>query len=365
MLEVEETAVRLDPEATFFREILEIYSPSYKERSVAEHVVASMGRLGYREAYIDEAGNAVGEIGATAATATKTIVLLGHIDTVPGLIPVRIEPDGDTIYGRGAADAKGPFAAFVMGAARLIGQSEVLKGKRIVVVGAVEEEAASSKGARYAQYQYRPDLCVIGEPSGWDRVTIAYKGSLQLKFALRRDLKHTAADGPSASEEGIEFWNRLKEYAVEFNVGKKITETLQAYLREINSQSDGFVDELHMKAGLRIPLGFDLTAFKDQLLEWAGAADLEFVGEEQPIRSDKNSSLVRAFNNAIRDEGGQPAPKSKTGTSDMNVLGPAWGCPIVAYGPGDSSLDHTPHEHASLAEWRRGVNVIARLLTLL
>ena len=46
----------------------------------------------------------------------------------------------------------------------------------------------------------------------------------------------------------------------------------------------------------------------------------------------------------------------------MNVVGPTWRCPIVAYGPGDSSLDHTPGEHVVLDEWRRGVAVLADML---
>ena len=46
----------------------------------------------------------------------------------------------------------------------------------------------------------------------------------------------------------------------------------------------------------------------------------------------------------------------------MNVVGPAWHCPIVAYGPGDSSLDHTPGEYVVIEEWRRGVAVLADTL---
>lgn len=353
----------LDPKnVDFFRSILEVYSPSQEEGAVAELIVRRMTELGYRTAYVDEAGNAVGEIGATAENASKTIVLLGHIDTVAGFIPVRIEPDGDTIYGRGSVDAKGPFAAFVLGAAALLDQPEILKDKRIVVVGAVEEEAPTSKGARFAQHQYRPDYCIIGEPSAWDRVTIGYKGTLQVRYELVRELKHTAAAGPSAFEEGVEFWNRVKEYSTAFNVEKKISQTLQTALRGINSNSDGFHDTLTMRIGVRIPFGFPIEEFKTQLGAWAGDGSLEIFGEEPPITSDKNSLLVRTFYAAIRDEGGQPKPLKKTGTSDMNVLGPAWGCPIVAYGPGDSSLDHTPHEHASLAELERGIRVISRVL---
>src|SRR5216683_6349839 len=95
-----------------------------------------MGERGYR-ASIDEAGNAVGEIG----DGPRHVVLLGHIDTVPGEIPVHVE--GDELVGRGAVDAKGPLAAFVAAA------SQPVVGVRVTVVGAVEEESPTSAGARH------------------------------------------------------------------------------------------------------------------------------------------------------------------------------------------------------------------------
>src|SRR5438552_14147626 len=92
-------------------------------------------------AWVDEAGNAVGEIG----NGPIAVMLLGHIDTVSGFIPVT-EREG-ILYGRGSVDAKGPLATFVAATARLVGDP-LIANKRIVVVGAVEEEVASSKGAR-------------------------------------------------------------------------------------------------------------------------------------------------------------------------------------------------------------------------
>ena len=55
----------------------------------------------------------------------------------------------------------------------------------------------------------------------------------------------------------------------------------------------------------------------------------------------------------------------KTGTSDMNILAPVWGCPTLAYGPGDSKLDHTPHEAIELDEFERGVEVLTAALSQL
>ena len=72
--------------------------------------------------------------------------------------------------------------------------------------------------------------------------------------------------------------------------------------------------------------------------------------------------LSRAFRRAIqRAQGQQPRFVTKTGTSDMNLVAPVWNCPIVAYGPGDSALDHTPDEHIDLDEYLRAIDVLVSM----
>jgi acetylornithine deacetylase/succinyl-diaminopimelate desuccinylase-like protein len=89
-----------------------------------------------------------------------------------------------------------------------------------------------------------------------------------------------------------------------------------------------------------------------------------FKGEERAWRGDRNNPLVRSFLAGVRteDPSAQLGFVLKTGTSDMNVVAPVWKCPIVAYGPGDSALDHTPNEHLPLDEYWKAVNVIAHTL---
>ena len=57
-----------------------------------------------------------------------------------------------------------------------------------------------------------------------------------------------------------------------------------------------------------------------------------------------------------------PVWKQKTGTADLNVLAPAWGCPALAYGPGDAALDHRPDEHIVLDEFASGIAVLEETL---
>lgn len=68
------------------RGALEIPSPSGHERLVAEYLVQEARSLGL-EAWVDEADNARIRLGRGA----RHVVLLGHLDTVPGEIPVRLE----------------------------------------------------------------------------------------------------------------------------------------------------------------------------------------------------------------------------------------------------------------------------------
>jgi LysW-gamma-L-lysine carboxypeptidase len=92
------------------------------------------------------------------------------------------------------------------------------------------------------------------------------------------------------------------------------------------------------------------------------ALDFSFVGAEMAYRSEKDTALTRAFRIAIRQAGGKPRFKVKTGTSDMNVVAPYWNTAMVAYGPGDSSLDHTPEERLEIAEYQKAIAVLTTAL---
>ena len=334
--------------------LVQVYSPSTRERAASEYLVAQMSALGLRT-FVDDAGNAVGILGE----GKRDIVLLGHIDTFHGFIEPRVE-DGQ-LYGRGSVDAKGCLATFVS-ACHKVGARE---GVRFIVIGAVEEECATSKGARFAVTQYQPEFCIIGEPSGWDRITLGYKGRVLVDYELSKPMTHTASKERAATEDAVEFWNRIAAYANEYNRDKRVPDQLDPSLRSLNSSDDGFADRVVMRIGLRVPTGLTIQGVEQTVAEFANGASLTFSSEEPPFRADKSNPLVRAFLGAIRDEGGKPAFVLKTGTADMNIAGPAWGCPIVAYGPGDSALDHTPNEHLDLTEYARAIDVLARVLSVL
>lgn len=345
-----------ETDLALLRGLVEIPSVSRHEGDAVEWLVARMAERGFR-ATVDDAGNAVGEIG----NGPVHVVLLGHIDTVPGEIAVRVE--GDELVGRGAVDAKGPLAAFVAAA------TEPVAGVRVTVVGAVEEESPTSKGARYRATQTAPHWCVIGEPSGWDAVTVAYKGRLTLDVALSREARHGASPGPTVAEEALALWERLRELADSTADAARAFDRLDCRLEGIEAGvGDGLVERARLRIGYRVPPGIDpgaLETLAASLEDKDGDTRVVVTtqGREEPVRTVRTSPLARAFARAIAAAGGQTAFKEKSGTSDMNILFPAWRCPMVAYGPGDSRYDHTPIERLSISDFGRSITVLKGVLS--
>lgn len=333
--------------------LVQRYSPSGQEQEAVSYLIERMQTTGYGQAYKDEIGNAVGVMG----NGTHQVILLGHIDTVPGEITLRTE--GDSFYGRGTVDAKGPLAAFVDSVAAV----GAIPGWQFVVIGAIDEERDST-GARYIVDQYHPDIAIIGEPSRWNRITLGYKGSAWAEITVRKPIAHTAGHGKSVCEVAVDVWEAIRTWANEFNSGRdQIFKQVSVTLRKMVSWGDSFEEWAKLQLSTRLPLDLSPDAYYVILHDLASPAEVKQIGYPIPAyRSDKNNPLVRAFLTGIRAIGGKPRFVLKSGTADMNIIGPKWNCPVVAYGPGDSNLDHSPEEHILLSEYGQSVEVLKEVM---
>src|SRR5215510_14394737 len=247
------------------RGLLEAFSPSTQERPASEYLAGWMQSAGFDRAYVDESDSAVGILG----DGPCELVMLGHIDTVPGLINVEIN-DGK-LYGRGSVDAKGPLATF---AAAAVGVGR-RPGWKIVVIGATEEEAVSSRGAHFATTQFHPTYCVIGEPSQWDRVTLGYKGRLLMDYKYIRPLTHTARPDLNAIGHAVAYWNAVAADAASINEERdKAFDQVFSGIRSIHSSDDGFYESVVMTLGFRLPVDYPPDVMKERLLNYADGAEI-------------------------------------------------------------------------------------------
>ena len=332
------------------------YSPSGQEHEAVQWLVGRMKSLGYDESFIDDAGNAVGVMGR----GPRQVVLLGHIDTVPG--EIKVEQVDGALYGRGSVDAKGPLACFV----DAVAQAGAKEGWQFVVIGAVEEER-DSEGARSVADQYKPEFAIVGEPNQWDRLALGYKGSAWSILTFQRRQSHTSSGEETAAEAAVEGWLKIRAHVDSFNSNKqKVFDKLLPTLNGIETESNEFEQCARLKIGVRLPVEFSPDRWYETLHEILPDTQLERAGFAiSAWVCEKNTPLVRSFLRSIRSEGGEPRFVYKTGTADLNIVAPVWKCPALVYGPGDSSLDHAPNEHISLDEYEKSVRVLCGALRTL
>lgn len=324
---------------SILRGMVDIASPTGQEAELAEYVVNRMHALGFRT-HIDTAGNAIGEIGGSNG---PEIMLLGHLDTAPGHLPVH-ERNG-VLHGRGTVDAKGPLAAMICAAAR--------SDARVTVVGAVGEEG-TSPGAWHLLSGAHPDAVIIGEPSGVRNVVVGYKGITRFGLHVTRPPAHTSTPEPKAVEVAVDFWRDVRAHLADlYPDGRPFDRAIPALVRLCG-------DPCRAEADIycRTPLGFDAAAFRAWLCERAGDDVLTFVEELPAVRSSRADPVARALAGAVRAHVGPPVAKVKLGTSDMNIVGPAWSVPMATYGPGDARLDHSDEERIDLGEYVTAISVL-------
>ena len=344
---------------------LRLYTPSLSERPMAEFLADKCDDLGFEDIQIDEVGNIIAKKGS----GSPKIMLCGHMDVVPGKVKVRKE--GDSLYGRGASDAKAPLMAMLFAAASI----EKNQGT-VTFVGAVDEEGNAVGIKNIVKKKMDVDYAVFGEPSGIKQVTIAYKGRLAIKLKISAaDSSHASAPwlSKNAIEESIIFVKELKEKLESNQEDKTKGMLLTATMTEIKGGTSHNITpkECETLFDIRIPVDMNCknieqkiaTLVKEISQKREVDAFYSILDETEPFEAPHNSSLVRAFTLGIMQvEKSRPTLIRKTGTGDMNVLGNQWKIPVVTYGPGDPHEAHTIDEKVSIDEFIKGIEILKKSL---
>jgi LysW-gamma-L-lysine carboxypeptidase len=348
----------------FLTQMLRVYSPTGQEEKMAKFLSHRMRRLGFK-VRVDEVGNVIGRIGS----GSPKILLLGHIDTVPGQIPV--QRVGNKIYGRGAVDAKGPMAAMIMAAKECACTNRI---GTVVVIGVVGEES-TSRGMRYLlKKRLRADCAIIGEPSGTGRVTIGYRGRAQLKLICRTIGGHAGAHWlyANAVEEAYHIWLVIKntQFKWQKEGGRFYSVSMCPTQLKGGEFSNVVPSYCEMTIDVRVPPPLKCVDVIREIKRATSAYErenLEFTIEVEdtmePFEVNKDSALIRALKGAIREERIRPVKLiRKTGASDMNFVGAYMKIPVVAYGPGNSQVEHTTEEYIEVQEYLTSIKVLRKTL---
>lgn len=347
----------------FLRDIVDIYSPSGYEYEVSRYIERFMLENHFENVRIDAVGNVIGEVGS----GPPTVLFCGHMDTVPGKLPVMF--NGDVLYGRGTVDAKASLAALVLAASKL----RDVKG-RIVVVAVVDEEGYGKGIGEIIRNNVKADYAVFGEPSNLYGLTVGYRGKVGVRMVC-----YTGQGGHSSAPWA--YRNAIEEL---FNVYLKLKLRFESTFsnsvavcltRMVGGESHNIVPgRCEAYIDVRIPSRYSVDSciklVSEVVREYvlSSRLDIKVSYDDcvEPYEVDLNSPIVKAFSRAVAKVLNKPIRLTrKTGTGDLNIYAKAMGVPSVSYGPGDSRLSHTESEYVKISDYLKSIEVLVEAVKTL
>jgi acetylornithine deacetylase len=310
--------------------------------------------------------------GAHEATA-EPIVINGHLDVVPvgDVEKWRVPPFSGTrsdgmIWGRGAADMKGPIAAALT--ALLALKRCVPSLKKDILFHLVIGEETGGIGSLFAlSDQRRPSCTIVLEPSQ-SRVVTAGAGSVQFTVRAKGKAAHGCApwEGRSALTMLLRCLGRIEAYAALRNAELRhdlfAEHPQQAPLsigtfncgdwRATVPESGEFSGRLGLLPGelietVRLELEHEVELCREEMnvapdelsIDWP---NLGFPAWETP----SSAPVVRALVNAAHRLNSTTQPTGVMFGSDAGHYATK-NVPVAIFGPGDIAVAHMVDEHIS------------------
>lgn len=198
---------------TFFKELLSIDSTTGREREVALWLLDVLEAPSKRSFEVGD-----GTLNLLLSWGTPQVVFCTHMDTVPPYFPPVCE--GNTIWGRGANDAKGQLFALYTACKELEAQGCTDFGL-LLLSG---EETGSWGAKAFAKTDFRAPFLIVGEPTE-NKMVSASKGTLSYNLTFTGEAFHSGYPqyGVSAVDLFVQFYDELK--AKDFGLDPELGDT--------------------------------------------------------------------------------------------------------------------------------------------
>lgn len=358
----------------FLKKCIEIYSPSGEEEEFSKFIANFLKNHDFAVKF-DEVGNLIAEKGS----GKPELLLISHMDTIPGKLPI-IEKDGK-IYGRGAVDCKPSLASMVYSISQYDFNVENI-GK-IIFAGIVREEDSLIGIQTFLKSGIKPDYAIFGEPTTINQICIGYKGRICIGFRTLAPPGHVASSWQyvNSIEVCLEIWNTIKGVCWQLNEKfcpkKEKTKYFNKIIPNLTVISGGLLtncipSECIIQVDIRFPPYIKSQMILNEIRR--GVLDFEIVYRNQinlDFKIQENiSSLIEGFEiegnelivGALRwaifkTINQKPKLVKKTGTTFINQIGIELKIPSITFGPADPKLEHTDNEFIDLEEFYKAIEI--------
>lgn len=320
--------------------------------------------------------NLVATVKGAGTGKGKSLVLMGHIDTVARGTGWTHDPFGGevkdgNIYGRGAVDMKGGIAAMIMAVDAVVKSGISLDGD-VSVATVVAEENPGIGTLAYVEKGYRPDACIMTEATSlqvaplcrgviWGKLTIEGRsGHIELP---RQDWREGGAvDAIKKARMFLEHFDSMNEEWTITKTHPLLRVPCQIYVGKV--EMGEFISTYANKAVIY----FDATYLPRERDEKGGGSlvmkEIEdmikgvcqtdpWLMEHSPVlewqinadcgETDVRHPFVQTIQNNLSELGREPVVEGCYFHTDMGWVEKA-GIPIINFGPGDPRQAHSNDE---------------------
>jgi succinyl-diaminopimelate desuccinylase len=326
--------------------------------------------------YKEDQGNII----LTLGKANRSIVLCGHLDTVPigdrnnwNYDPLGAKEDEGYIYGRGSADMKGGVSA-CLGALKSLKKSIRnidSMDYNIVFIGTSDEEVGLG-GAKAVMKQGAMDnakFLIVTEPTAL-RVGIAEKGVLWFKIRSFGKAAHgsTPEKGVNAIEELTQLFPLLHKHLPEVTDPILGQSTLNIGKFYGGKSANVVPEEAQVHCDYRLVPPIIPEKFANKISEMiqnhSKSSPASFTTEIDQIMEPVSNSPENQFILQLMEESKNKSPIGLNYGTDAAVLvtQAPQPVPFTIYGPGDPKAIHCANERVPIAEVLEVESVITRFL---
>jgi acetylornithine deacetylase len=342
------------------QDLIDIYSPSGKEREVQHFIEKYLHRQGLQPQLIAvEAGRS----NVVVAPQQSELLFLGHIDTVPAfdLENFNYNRVDDTIYGLGISDMKGACAAMIEAFCTF---NTVYGRPPAATLALVVGEEETGDGARQLLKHYSAKYAVVGEPTML-LPCFGHYGYIEIELSSRGKRSHASM----ATSESHAVTAMLKSLLKIIGFIEESYPDSIYNIRDVSSSEAGFAvpDRCSAAIDLHIPPRLSAANVCEALAAQVdalntGALTCEFSTVDEGYRISENSTVHELIAAVVPQH--TATNELFRSHSDANQLWTAGIKPVIL-GPGSLAQAHTEHESMSFSQLCDAASIYYRLLCTL
>lgn len=313
---------------------------------------------------------------STSEGQTGSLVLHGHLDTVPigprenwNYDPFGAEIVNGRLYGRGAADMKGPVAAL---AETMILYNDEKHPKPLMMLATSDEESGCFGAEEIADSGLLNGVTwgVCAEPTSLN-VLVGEKGTFWHRVVAKGKSSHGSRphEGLNAITLCMKALGVLTAPGYYYEPDELMGESTMNVGKISGGTKINVVPEYcEAEVDMRTVKGQTTEGIMEQMIERLEQEGLskrirvEYIHGKPAVVTSREAEIVRVSIDAVkRVTGREPSPTAATFGTDCSVLQPRIGIVNVICGPGSIEQAHQPDEYIRLDELVQSVDVYLQI----